>query len=251
MARAKTPDIVICADEREFADRCARALVDAASRELEEKDSVNVSLSGGRTPLPIYRALASGDLKERIDWMRVHLFWGDERCVPADHQENNYWTAFRAFIGPLNIPAGNVHRIKAEAGEKAAAEYEEEIRRHFRLRKGAAPRFDIMILGMGPDGHTASIFPGTEAVSEKKMLVMPVYVEKLEKMRITLTPPVITGAGTTFVLATGEDKAEVLKEALTGEYRPDDLPIQLTRKSKGSVTWFVDRAAARLLERKK
>jgi 6-phosphogluconolactonase len=230
---------------REAAARFQRLAADS----IAAAGRFSVALSGGSTPRALYRLLGQPPLREAIDWPRVHLFWGDERFVPTDHPESNYRLAREAFIGRVPIPAGNIHHVPTEGGdpEVAAAQYEETVRRFFASSEGEAPRFDLVLLGLGADGHTASLFPESPALDEDRRLVVAAYVPKLGAWRLTLTPPALRGARHVVFLVSGSDKASVLREVLEGPYNPQRLPAQLVRPAKGELTWLVDEAAASLL----
>jgi len=209
------------------------------------------SLSGGSTPRALYGLLAEPPFRETIDWPRVHLFWGDERFVPPDHPDNNYRAALEALVRRVPIPTENVHRIPTEATEPeaAAAQYEDTLRRFFAAPEGEVPRFDLVLLGLGPDGHTASLFPGSPALEEDSHLVVATYVPNLAAWRITLTLPVLLCARHVIFLVSGPDKAAVLRDVLDGPHDPQRLPAQLVRPQDGDLTWLVDEAAASLLRR--
>jgi 6-phosphogluconolactonase len=226
---------------REAASRLQRL----AAESIAAADRFSVALSGGSTPRTLYHLLGEPPLRETIDWPRVHLFWGDERFVPAGHPDSNYRLAREAFISKVPIPSGNVHPIPTESGdpETAAAQYEETLRRFC----ATPPRFDLILLGLGADGHTASLFPGSPALDEHDHLVVATHVPKLDAWRLTLTPPVLRGARHVVFLVSGSDKASILREVLEGPYDPHRLPAQLVRPEKGELTWLVDEAAASLL----
>jgi 6-phosphogluconolactonase len=179
-----------------------------------------------------------------VDWARVHVFWGDERCVPPDHPESNYRLAREALLDHVPLPPANVHRIPTEQEPvQAAADYEQTLRRFF--GPGSVPRFDLVLLGLGTDGHTASLFPGTPAVHEYERWVVAHYVSSLPAWRVTLTPAVLNAADQVTFLVAGEEKAGALKQVLAGPYQPDVLPAQVVRPAGGSLLWLVDDAAAR------
>ena len=188
-----------------------------------------VCLAGGRTPEPVYRELASAS---SIDWTRVVVFFGDERAVPPDHPDSNYLMVHRVLLSRVPVPAGQVHRMKAERSDQEAAAREYE--------RWLPPRLDILVLGMGPDGHTASLFPGSAALDERQRLVLPVIGAKPPPQRLTITPPVIEAARRVAVIATGKDKAAMVARAIEGPLAPKDVPVQLARRG----TWFLDQAAA-------
>ncbi|GMR04612.1 MAG: 6-phosphogluconolactonase [Thermodesulfobacteriota bacterium] len=244
----KKPEIIVCKDEPALYQKACNAFVKIAGESIRDRGSFNVALSGGRTPAPLYECLCSQETREKIDWARVNFFWGDERCVPPDDAESNFRMAKEKLLNKLNIPEENIHRIKGELGEQGAHEYEEELKAFFQLGAGQMPRFDLVLLGMGGDGHIASLFPGGTAVSEEVSMVAAQYVEKLKALRITLTPPVITSARNIIFLVKGREKSPTLYEVLRGKFDPVRLPAQLTFLSEGSSTWFVDKEAALLLK---
>ena len=188
-----------------------------------------VCLAGGRTPEPVYRELASAS---SIDWTRVVVFFGDERAVPPDHPASNYRMVHRVLLSRVPVPAGQVHRMEAERSDREAAAREYE--------RSLPPRLDVLVLGMGPDGHTASLFPGSAALDERQRLVVPVIGAKPPPQRLTITPPVIEAARRVAVIATGGDKAAVVARAIEGPLAPKEVPVQLARRG----TWFLDQAAA-------
>lgn len=224
----------------------AEEVARAAERSITERGRLAWALSGGSTPRALYRRLAD-EFKTQVDWSRVHFFWGDERHVPPDHPESNYRMAREAMLDALAPPPANVHRIRAEEPDAAvaAALYEAELRAFFALSAGEWPRFDQVLLGLGKDGHTASLFPGGEAVRERERLVVASCVEAQNTFRITLTPPVINHAARAVFLVSGDDKAEALRAVLEGAREPERYPAQVV---EGNVLWMVDRSAARLLK---
>jgi 6-phosphogluconolactonase len=196
--------------------------------------------------------LASWMFAMRVDWPRVRVFWGDERCVPPDHPDSNYGMAHSTLLSKVPVPPENVYRIPGELQPRdAASSYSETIRHAFHLTNDEIPRFDLILLGLGEDGHIASVFPGTAAVKEKKKLVVAHYVEKLDAYRITLTRPVFTNAADVMFLVVGSNKAEILRTVLDGPYRPSRFPAQLLLSSPGNVAWMVDEAAAGELDQMK
>lgn len=218
-------------------------VVQAAKTAVAARGHFYFALSGGSTPRLLYERLASETAFERDWWRHTHIFWGDERCLPPTHPDSNYHMARAALLDHVPIPPENIHRMAGEREpEQAAADYEVELERVF----GGPPRFDLILLGMGRDGHTASLFPHTPALRERtRRAVANFYAPVEPPWRITLTLPVINAAGVIF-LVSGADKAETLRQVLEGEYKPDDLPAQLVRPAGGSL-WLVDTAAARLL----
>lgn len=243
-------DLIVTMDVDELSQIAAAEVVRLATEAVEARGRFTVALSGGSTPRRLYQLLVEQDKLCPLPWGAIHLFWGDERHVAADHPDSNYGMANAELLTRLPIPAANVHRIPAEiANARAAAgSYEETLRSFFRLAAGELPRFDLVLLGMGPDGHTASLFPGTAALDEERQLVVGQWVQALETWRITLSPPVLNNAADVFFLVAGEDKAAALREVLEGPRHPSTYPSQLIRPTRGNLLWLVDRAAARLLK---
>lgn len=232
-----TPDKLMCAAAEDFA-----ATSEAA---IAERGRCFVLLAGGSTPKTLYSLLASDPWRDRIDWLHVHLFWGDERCVPPDHPESNYCMAREALLDHLDTPTENIHRIRGEHDADTAANmYDKELRSIEQSGDGRPFPFDWALLGMGDDGHTASIFPGSPALSETRRRVMAVYVDHLRAWRVTCTPLLINAARRIVFLVSGESKAERLRDVLFGSQRPERWPSQSIKPTAGLVTWLLDRAAA-------
>ena len=230
----------------------AQRVVHLAAEATAENGRFTIALAGGSTPKPIYEKLASKEFARRVDWARVQIFWGDERCVPPDDPQSNYRMTREALLDRVPIPALNVHRIHGEQDPKDAAEaYARELQAVFGgdAEKGGPPAegFDLIFLGMGDNGHTASLFPGLQAVLEQHKWVMAQYIEVVTMWRVTLTPVVINAARNVTFLVSGSGKAERLREVLEGPYQPEVLPAQVIKPRNGQLTWLVDRpAAARL-----
>jgi 6-phosphogluconolactonase len=242
------PRVVVRANLQEVGREAAAHFRRLAAESIAATGRFSVALSGGSTPRALYRSLAEPPSHDAIDWTRVHLFWSDERFVPADHPDSNYRLAREAFISRAPIPAANVHPFPTDAADPqtAAAQYEDTLRRFFAAREG----FDLILLGLGADGHTASLFPGSPALDppEADRLAVAAHVPKLDAWRLTLTPPVLRAARHIVFLVAGPDKASTLREVLQGPYDPNRLPAQLARPEDGDVTWLVDEAAASLLD---
>lgn len=235
-------------------EAAAREVLKAALEAVSERGRFAWALSGGSTPRALYSLLASDPFLDRMPWTSTHFFWGDERHVPPDHPESNFRMAREAMLDKAPVPPANIHRIHAEEpdAERAAAEYEDEIRAFL----GPAPRFDLVLLGLGKDAHTASLFPGSAAVHERERLVIAVIAviapggEAQKTWRITLTPPVLNHAARVVFLVSGEDKAEALRTVIEGgegEREPERYPAQVVEADR---LWMVDGAAARLLARR-
>ena len=211
----------------------ARPAADWLAREMtaaiRERGRCALALSGGRTPEPVYRELA---LSADIEWARVSVFFADERAVPPDHAESNYRMVREALLSRVPIPASNVHRMEAERPDRDAAAREYE--------RALPAAIDVLVLGIGADGHTASLFPGSAALDERRRLVLPVVGAKPPAERLTITPPVIEAARSVAVIAGGGDKAAMVARALEGPLAPKEVPAQLARRG----AWFLDRAAA-------
>jgi 6-phosphogluconolactonase len=213
----------------------------------QSKTDFAMVLSGGSTPATLYTLLADKvSFPNRLPWEILHFFWGDERHVAPDHPQSNYHMAYSILLSKAPVPVNNIHRMRAEQSDagKVAEEYERELQSFFQLKIGQIPRFDCILLGMGTDGHTASLFPGTFALRENRRLVVANWVEQFQAYRFTLTVPVLNNAGLVIFLVSGEEKAETLQEVLEGDYRPDRFPAQLIRPVHGKLIWIVDRAAA-------
>jgi 6-phosphogluconolactonase len=220
--------------------RCAREAVTARGR-------FTVALSGGSTPKRLYQLLADPPYHGQIDWTKIEFFWGDERSVPPDHNDSNYHTAFEAMLRRLPVPAEHIHRMEAERTDRAVAarDYEAVLARAFNVPAGGEPpALDLILLGMGPDGHTASLFPHTTALKETAQWVVVNYVPKFATDRLTFTVPVLNRGREVLFLIAGTDKAEPLHEVLEGPPNSDLYPSQFVRPAAGKRVFFVDRAAA-------
>jgi 6-phosphogluconolactonase len=209
---------------------------------IKERGRFTVALSGGQTPKPLHYLLTKSG---QIDWSKVYVFWGDERCVPPDHQDSNYGMAFDMLLSHVPLEANQIFRMRGEIPpQEAAVEYQHALVSFF---GGQLPRFDLMIQGMGADGHTASLFPHNAALHVQDQWVIAPHVDKLDAWRITLTTPVINNAHNIMFMVTGADKAPALLQVLRGESNPDQYPAQLIKPAEGEILWLVDQAAAELL----
>jgi 6-phosphogluconolactonase len=227
-------------DARALTDRAAELVIAAATSAIDATGRFTLALSGGSTPRALYSRLAEPAQATRMDWGRVHLFWGDERCVPPTDGSSNYRMADEALLSKVPVPPANVHRIRGEDEPRAAANgYETLLRSWF-----AGTTFDLVLLGMGSNGHTASLFPGLTAVDEAERWVAAELVPEVGMWRVTLTAPAINAAARVLFLVTGRDKAATLREVLSGPRDPRRLPAQLISPSPGRLTWLVDEAAA-------
>ncbi len=230
-----TPDPADVA--KEACARMTRVIHDA----LAERGSATIALSGGTSPLDAYRALAS----QPIDWSRVHVYWVDERAVPPDHPRSNYGAAKSALLDHIAIPPGNVHRMRGEDPDlaKAAADYEAELRDTVQLKLGGVPALDLVILGIGDDAHTASLFPGEPTINITDRLVADVPAAPGREARLTLTPPVLENARSTVIIVIGEKKHEPLERIWATSGDLQQTPARIVRGFRGSITWVIDRAA--------
>ncbi len=258
-ANDRKSEIVVLADRAALTREAASRFVLIANQAIAARGRFAVALSGGSTPRDLYQLLATREFSSQLDWSRVHLFWGDERSVPPDHPDSNFRMANEALISRVPIPQSNVHRIYAELNPDAAArEYERTLEKFFtfntpsplsRGRDGegdrqAQPRFDLILLGLGEDAHTASLFPRTPALQETTRWVTANYIEKLKMYRITLSPPILNAAENIVFLVAGADKAKAVFAVLRGAYRPDDFPAKLVQPTNGHAVWLLDQAAS-------
>ena len=244
------PELWLTPNSTGLAEAAAELFTNAGREAVLQRGRFAVALAGGSTPKNGYATLAQEPWRSRVDWSRTDLFWGDERCVPPDHPDSNYRMAKEALADHVPVPAANVHRVPAEMSDpKAAADsYENTLHEFFDPTEGSLPRFDLILLGLGEDGHTGSLFPGTSAITERHRLVVSVWVEKLETYRITVTLPLINAARTVAFLVSGSKKAEVLKQTLSETPSEQRLPAQLVRPTNGRLVWIVDWEAAALLD---
>lgn len=249
------PDIRILADAEELSRTAAQEFSRRAAAAARSRGRFVVALSGGTTPRRLYVLLA-GDggpaWRDRIPWKAMHVFWTDERCVSPDSPDSNFRAARELMLSRVPVPSDQIHPIHGEDPDagRAARRYGRELRSFFSLAPGRRPRFDLVLLGVGQDGHVASIFPGSHATGERRRLVVAVRPRRSAVAlpatgRITLTLPVINSAACVLVLVTGPEKAEIARAVLAG--RRGDLPARLVSPSRGDLIWMLDREAARLL----
>jgi 6-phosphogluconolactonase len=243
-------EIRILPDGVAIAKRAAQEFVRAAAAAVRAKGSFNVSLAGGSTPKALYGLLVNDStLRSQLPWDKIHLFFGDERHVPPDHPDSNFRMATEAMISKSPLKPEQVARIKAEYpdAEKAALEYEKALREYFKLKDGDYPRFDLLLAGMGNEGHTLSLFPGTKALHPDGRIVVSNWIGKLYTERITLTAAAANNAAEIIFMVTGADKALALKGVLEGPYEPEQLPAQLLQPNNGKLLWLLDAAAGSML----
>lgn len=226
----------------------AGLFISIATEQINQNGIFSVALSGGSTPKFLYEFLAQDSTADHLPWDKIHFFWSDERAVPPDHSDSNFLQASSTLLKPRHIPAENIHRIMGELDPKtAAALYQEEILAWF---KDTPPRFDLVLLGMGADGHTASLFPGSKAlqVSQQNEWVTANQIPQLSSWRITFTANLINAAEQVVFLVTGQSKAETLFNVLEGPKLPNKYPSQLINPHNGNLIWILDQAAASKLK---
>lgn len=249
-----SPPIRIVESTDALSRAAAERFVACAKQAIDARGRFSVALSGGSTPRDFYALLANPDAPYRgqLAWDKIHFFWGDERQVPPDHAESNYRMANEAMLSKVPVPPANVHRIQAEMPDPAAAAqaYEDELRRFFQPPAGEWPVLDLALMGLGPDGHTASLFPQTAALHEKQRWVVDNWVQKLHKHRFTMTVPVLCHARNVLFLVAGGEKATALRDVFHGPYHPDQWPAQVFRHCSGHAEWLVDQLAARQLPKR-
>ncbi len=240
------PEMHISPDAGALADEAARRFSAAAGAAITARGRFTVALSGGSTPKALFRLLAVPAARDAVDWGRVVICWGDERCVPPDDEQSNYRMTREQLLDHVPIPAAQIHRIPAELPdhEAAADAYAATLREVFACEPGALPRFDLIHLGLGTEGHTASLFPGSPALGERERLVAAPWVAKLDAWRITLTPPVLNAAREVQFLVAGKEKAAIVREILHAPYDPETFPAQIVAPTAGRLLWLLDAAAA-------
>lgn len=238
-------EIRILTTPQELFEVAAEEVVRAATEAVAQRGRFTIALSGGSTPKNLFNLLAT-NARTVFPWDRTYFFWSDERHVPPTDPESNYRMAEEIMLSKIPVNAGNVFRIAAENPDAAAVAeaYEQTLRKFFQLQPGQVPVFDLILLGVGPDGHTASLFPNTAGLQEKTRLVIANWVDKLKANRLTMTLPVLNSAREVAFLASGTDKAQVLRTVLEEDAPPEQYPAKLVRPSNGRLIWFVDRAAA-------
>lgn len=236
--------ISIYPDLDTLSQQAAQYIARLASQSIVTHGRFTIALSGGSTPKKLYSLLGSEPYCSQINWAQVEIFWGDERCVPPDDPESNYAMAQQVLLSKIPIPANQIHRMPADQSDRGAASqaYTQEMQRTFGTDR--IPAFDLIQLGMGPEGHTASLFPHQPSLHEQQRLVMPVSVPKPPPDRLTFTPPLLNAARNILFLVTGREKADAVHAVLEGDYNPAEYPAQIVRPTQGEVTWMLDTQAA-------
>ena len=245
-----TPEIRVLPGPQEIFRAAAERFVRQANEAIRTSGRFTVALSGGSTPKGLYWLLATG-FRSSLPWEKMFFFWGDERHVPPDHPDSNYRMTNDAMLSKVPVPPENIFRVPTETQDTdlAAAQYEQTLKKFFHLKEGEFPRFDLILLGMGPDGHTASLFPNTKALQEKTRLVLANWIEKFKTYRLTLTLPVLNNAACTMFLVAGADKAAALHEVLEGNAPGAQFPAKLIKPVQGKLIWLIDRQAAASLSK--
>ena len=250
MGTSAQREVRILADAAAIAKRAAQEFVYGAAAAVKHKGSFAVALAGGSTPKTLYGMLVNDPaLRAQVPWDKMQLFFGDERNVGPDHPDSNFRMATEAMISKAPLKPEQIHRIKGEDPntERAALDYEQTLRSQFKLSGAQWPRFDLILLGMGNEGHTLSLFPGTKALHDNGRLVMRNWVGKLYTERVTITAPVANNAALAIFMVAGSDKALALKGVLEGPYEPEQLPAQMIQPQNGKLLWLVDTAAGSAL----
>jgi len=245
-------NVELFADGMEIARRAADEVVRIASEAAAARGAFTIALSGGSTPKVVYALLAeNAALRNSLPWNKMKVFFGDERHVGPGHADSNFQMASDAMLSKVPLQPKQIHRIKGEYPDaaQAAIEYEATIQREFGLKDGEFPRFDLVLLGMGSEGHTLSLFPGTKALRETQRIVARNWVGKLYTERITLTAPAANNAENIIFIIAGADKACALKAVLEGPHEPEQLPAQMIQPSNGTLSWLVDQAAGSMLSK--
>lgn len=233
----RQPELIVVRDGATLARTAAEWIARRVEEVTAKRDRCSIALAGGTTPQPVYEHLSRSEFAAGLPWSKVHFYFGDERCVSPEHSDSNYHMAWETLFSGLPVQRGQIHRIEGERADlqQVAQEYAAKLPVHL----------DLLILGMGPDGHTASLFPGSSALQEKRRRIVVVDAPKLPNCRFTITPPVIAAARSVLVLAAGRGKGEAVARGLQGEYDPNETPVQLARGG----TWILDKGAAALLGR--
>ena len=242
--------IVVCPTQEDLFEAAAQCVVQSITAASDTSPFYSVALSGGSTPRGLFSRLTAAPYREQINWSSVWVFWGDERPVPPDHPESNFRMARENLLDCLPIPSEQVFRMEGERpAREAATHYQEVLQQTFSLEAGEPPRFDLVLLGMGPDAHTASLFPETTVLDENEQWVAAPWVEKFQTHRITLTPRMFNAAHRIVFLVSGLDKAQAVQAVLEGPSQPQQYPAQIINPSQGDVIWFLDQPAASQLKK--
>jgi 6-phosphogluconolactonase len=241
--------IAIYDDKHTLSQHAAEYILRIAQESIDHHGRFTFALTGGTTPGEVYSLLGSEPIRSRIDWQLVHIFWGDERCVPQNNPESNFYLAQEVLLKNVAIPKSQIHPVPADQIDRDAASQVYTIEMQYAFGTNEIPSFDLIHLGLGPEGHTASLFPHQASLHEQHRLVMPVSVPKPPPDRLTFTPPLLNAAKNVLFLVAGSEKADALHAVLEGEYQPDEYPAQIVRPTNGEVVWMLDKAAAQKLQK--
>ncbi len=236
--------VAIYPDIDTLSHEAANYVVRIASKSIATHGRFTIALSGGSTPRKLYSLLGDEPYQSQIDWALVEIFWSDERCVPPESEDSNYRMAQEALLNKVPIPPSQIYRMPADYDDRDAASYAYTLDMQQTFGTDSIPSFDLVQLGMGPEGHTASLFPHQPSLKELQRLVMPVMVPKPPPPRLTFTPRLLNAATHILFLVTGAEKQDAVQAVLEGEYQPDEYPAQIIRPTKGETTWMLDAAAA-------
>jgi 6-phosphogluconolactonase len=242
--------ILVCQTQEDLFEAAAQFVVQSLAFQPDRDKTYSVALSGGSTPQRLFARLAADPYRSQVDWSSVLIFWGDERAVSPDHSESNFRMAKENLLDRVPIPPDKIFRMEGERpAQEAAVRYEEVLLRAFpHKNEEGVPRFDLILLGMGPDGHTASLFPETAVLEERKQWVAAPWVGKFHTHRITLTPPVFNAAKRVLFVVGGSDKDKAAEAVLEGPFQPKRYPAQIVNPTQGDVVWLLDREAASRLK---
>ena len=239
--------VYILPDLEAISYKAAEIFLRLSKQHISSTNRFVVALSGGTTPRKLYTLLGSDIFRNEIDWSNIHFFWVDERCVPGDDEESNYKLAYDTFLSKVSVRTSNIHRIRGEEGpDEAASEYERDMRAFFGT--SGFPVFDLIMLGIGEDGHTASLFPGTISLEEKTRLAVPVYTKKLKSNRVTVTLPVLNNADQIIFLVAGRSKTHIVRSVLAGDKKRKQYPAGLINPANDKIQWLIDREAAGIVK---
>ncbi len=236
--------IAIYDDKHTLSQHAAEYIMRIAQEAIDLHGHFTIALTGGTTPGEVYSLIGSEPFRSQLDWQLVDIFWGDERCVPHNSTESNFYLAQEVLLDKIAIPKSQIHPMPADQLDREAASQAYSIEMQNTFDTNGIPSFDLIHLGMGPEGHTASLFPHQVSLHEKHRLVMPVSVPKPPPDRLTFTPPLLNAARNVLFLVTGSEKADALHAVLEGEYQPDEYPAQIVRPINGEVVWMLDKAVA-------
>jgi 6-phosphogluconolactonase len=237
-------ELHIYKDADDLSAHAAKWIADYISATLKKQDRFTIALSGGSTPQKLHMLLAASPYKEQVDWSKLHFFWGDERAVPFDDSRNNAKMAFDTLLDHVPVNKLHIHIMRTDIEPVAAAEEYEKILQHYFNHSNTS--FDLVLLGMGDDGHTLSLFPGMPVIHEENKMATAFFLKQQDMYRITLTAPIVNRSATVAFLVAGAGKAKALKEVMDGDYKPDVYPSQVIQPA-GELYWFIDKAAAALL----